>query len=97
MSRNCRGIDYIINIKSNSNDSLFCISDKDGNLITDPIPVCKGFNDYYVNVAANILEERKSFEGDGNLKKFLHPSIPNSFSFDPVDGDDVCNIISQLK
>ena len=92
-----QGINSIINIKSNSNDSPSCISDKDGHLITDPIPVCEAFNSHYVNVAANILEERKSFEGDGNFKRFLPPSIANSFSFDPVDGEEVCNIISQFK
>ena len=79
-----QGINSIINIKSNSNDSPSCISDKDGHLVTDPIPVCEAFNNHYVNVAANILEERKSFEGDGNFKRVLPPSIANSFSVDPV-------------
>ena len=92
-----QGINSIINIKSKSNDSPSCISDKAGNIITDPIQVCETFNNHYVNVAANILEERKSFEGDGNFKRFLPPSTPNSISVDPVDGEEVCKIISQFK
>ena len=92
-----QGINTIINIKSKSNDSPSCISDPAGNLITDPIHVCETFNNYYVNVAPNILEERKSFGGDGNFKRFLPPSTPNSLAMDPVDGDEVCKIISQFK
>ena len=92
-----QGINFITNIKSESNDSPSCITDDAGNLVTDPVSVCETFNNHYVNVAPNILEERKSFEGDGDFKRFLPPSIPNSLSMDPVDGEEVCKVISQFK
>ena len=48
-------------------------------------------------MASNILEERKSFEGDGNFRKFLPPSIVNSIVFDPIDAEEVCNLISKFN
>lgn len=92
-----QGINSIININTSSNDSPSCIAKKDGTLITDPTLVCEEFNNHYVNVASNILEERKSFEGDGNFRKFLPPSIVNSIVFDPIDAEEVCNLISKFN
>lgn len=61
-----QGIKDIINVKAKSNDMPSCISEKN-NLITNPTDISNCFNNYFTNVAENILKENK-YEGD--LNKF---------------------------
>ena len=92
-----QGINSLINIKSNTTDSPSCVSDKHGNLITETIPVCEEFNNHYVNVASSILEGNKSFEGNVSFKRFMPPSTSESIVYDPVDAEEVCNVVSQFN
>ena len=90
-----QGIKDIINVKGKLNDTPNCISEND-NMITDPTKISNSFNNYFSNVAENILKERK-YEGDGDFYKFLPPSSHNSIAVDPVDGDEICSIIQNFN
>ena len=92
-----QGIKNLINIKSKINDAPSCISDKDGNLITDPTQISETFCDQYTNVAQNILNQRQ-YEGDGDFEKFMPPPCPISInSFVPADEEEIKAIISKFN
>ena len=91
-----KGINQIVNVKSKSYDSPTCLSDSNGQSITDPAEISNSFNDYFSTIADSILNERQ-YTGDGNFSKYLHTSTPNSLSFDPVDGDEISSIVSKFK
>jgi len=92
-----QGIKNIINIKSKNNDAPTCISDVDGNLITDPTKISETFCDQYTNVAQNILNQRK-YEGDGDFEKFMPPPCTSSITtFTPVDGEEIKSILSKFN
>ena len=90
-----QGIKQIINIKNKSYDSPLCITEKN-KVITDPSEVANSFNNYFSNVAQNILTERK-YEGNGDFQKFLSHDQPNSIAIDPVDGDEIFSIINKIN
>ena len=90
-----QGIKEIINVKNKCNDTPSCISDNN-KLLTNPKDISNSFNNYFTNIAGNILKVRK-YEGDGNYIKFLPPSKANSISIDPVDGDEICIIIKKFN
>ena len=90
-----QGIKQIINIKNKLYDSPVCITEKN-KVITDPSEVANSFNNYFSNVAQNILTERK-YDGDGDFQKFLPHSQPNSIAIDPVDGDEILSIINKIN
>ena len=81
-----KGINRIVNVKSKSYESPTCLTDKNYQSITDPIDISNNFNNYFSTIADSILDDRK-YTGDGNFSKYLHDSLPNSLSFDPVDGN----------
>ena len=65
-----------------------------GNLIPNPTEVSNYFNNYYSEIADNILRTRK-FNGDGYFKNFLpSPPLPNSLAFTTVSKDEVISTIS---
>jgi hypothetical protein len=91
------GIKNIINIKGKSYDVPTCISDENGNIITDPIQISNIFCNQYSTVADKILAERQ-YEGDGNFEKYLPPRIENSLSsFDPITGEEIVSIIKKFN
>ena len=65
-------------------------------IITDSTEIADSFINYFSNIAQTIIDEHK-YEGDGNFSKYLPPSQPNSFCIDPVDGDEICSIISEFN
>ena len=91
-----KGINQIVNIKTKSNESPTCLTDQNDQTITDPTEISNNFNNYFSTIADSILDERK-YKGDGNFSKYLHDPVPNSISFDPVDGDEISSIINKLK
>ena len=65
-------------------------------MVTNPIDICKNFNDYFSIIAENILTSSKhpilnSFD------KYLTNSLENSFVFEPCDPSEVNLIINQLN
>ena len=72
-----------------------CITEKN-KVITYPSEVANSFNNYFSNVAQNILTERK-YEGIGDFQKFLPHSQPNTTIIDPVDGDEIISIINKIN
>jgi hypothetical protein len=61
-----KGINQIANVKSKSYDSPTCLTDCDGESVTDANEISNKFNDYFSNIADSILDERK-YTGDGNF------------------------------
>ena len=47
-------------------------------------------------MASSILEGNKSFEGNVNFKRFMHPSTSESIVYDPVDAEEDCNVFSKF-
>ena len=66
--------------------------------VTDPAEISTKFNNYFSNIAENILSERK-YHGNKSYSEFLteplHESINNNFP--PTDENEICKIISQFK
>ena len=92
-----QGIKNLININSKTNDAPSCISDGNGNLISDPTQISETFCDQYTNVAQNILNKRK-YEGDGNFEKYMPPPCPNSIdTFSPTDGEEIKSILAKFN
>ena len=73
------------------------IDDDDDVSTTNPEEISNLFNNYFADVAENILKERK-FEGRKKKHKdFLPDSFTNSINFLPTDEDEIISIISNFK
>ena len=72
-----QGIREIINVKTKRSDIPTCIS-SDDNITTCPKEISNKFNDYFSNIAENIIKERKSNSymppPPGSI--FLHSTTP---------------------
>jgi hypothetical protein len=90
-----QGINDIINVKSRSLVTPTSIT-SNGNIITDPTLISNEFVEHYTSVADKILDER-TFNGDGNFKRFLHHPTPNSLVMHPCDVPEVCAIINKFN
>ena len=84
-----------INIKSKNYDVPHCIQ-VNNNMLIDPNKICNSFNDYFTNIAGDILNERK-YEGNKSFQEFLKTPLPNSFVYEPCDRMEVKELISQLN
>ena len=65
-----QGIKEIINLKAKNYDLPTCIIEKN-ETITDPFRISNQFNNYFSEIADNILKERK-YEGEKNFSESLH-------------------------
>ena len=92
-----KGIKGIINVKQKSNDIPSCLTDKEGNTVTNLKKIAGIFCDQYSSVAEEILKKRK-YEGDGNFQKYLSERNPNSIvSFEPIKVEEICSIIQNIN
>ena len=91
-----RGINRLVNLKSRSNDCPSYMEDESGKALNDPNMIANNFNDYFSNVAENILNKQK-YIGDSNFKRFLSKPLPNSILIKPVDCKEVSKIISSFN
>ena len=91
------GIKEIVNIKSKTQVLPTCLTVNNSN-ITDPVQISNQFNDYFSNIADNILNERK-FHGTKYFSEFLSDPSPNCITdeFIPTDEREIIDLISQLK
>ena len=62
-------------------------------MLIDPRKICNCFNDYFTNIADDILNKRK-YEGNKTFQEFLKTSVPNSFVYEPCDPMEVKELIS---
>jgi hypothetical protein len=90
-----QGIKEVINIKSTSHDVPSCITLNDKN-ITEPKEISNAFNEYYSNIAQNILEKQK-YSGDGNFIKFLSAPHERSLFLSDTGPDEVKNLINSFN
>ena len=58
--------------------------------------ICNSFNDYFVNIADTILDNRK-YEGKKHYSDYLNDPNPSSFAFKCTDAIEVKNLINELK
>ena len=78
-----QGIKELVNIKTKNFNIPTCI-ELNNDSTTDPIIICNSFNDYFVNIADNILLSRK-YNGNKHYTDYLNNAIPNSFAYDLCD------------
>lgn len=88
------GIKNIINIKNKNLDYPTCITHND-ELVTNPTDISNKFNDFYVSIADNILNNRR-YGGKALFTDFLDNPMPNSMALYPCDDAEVASIIRQL-
>ncbi len=86
-----QGIKEVINIKNKSSDTPTCVTQND-HLITDPTGISNAFNDYYSDIAENILQKRK-YTGDGNYMKYMPPPLEKTLLMTETNPEEIKNII----
>ena len=89
------GIKEVINIKDKNKSTPNCI-EIDNKLITDPKIISENFNNYFSNIADNILKSEKR----PILKtydEFLNNPMANSFVFNECDPEEVYLLINELN
>ena len=94
MKKVWQGIKEIINIKSRNYNIPNCLEVND-ELITDILRISDNFNDYFSNVAENILKSSKHKIGK-TFDKYLSTPLNNYFVFAPCDPGEVLYLINQL-
>ena len=89
------GIKELVNIKK-KNISTPTSIEIDNSCTSDPKLICNSFNNYFVNIADDILKTRK-FDGKKSYTEYLNNPVPNSFVFGLCDASEVDAIIIQLS
>ena len=95
MKKVWEGIKEIVSIKSKNINNPTSIQ-VNNIIITDPIVICNNFNDYFVNLADNILNNQK-YNGKKHYSEYLDNPNPNTFLFHPCDSVEVENFINDLN
>ena len=90
-----QGIKGIINIKTKDQNSPNCIEVKK-ELITDNTQISNEFNDYFSNVADNILKTNKT-PILNTFDRYLKNRNSSSFAFDPCTPNEVFLLIAGLN
>ena len=90
-----QGIKEIVNIKIKNYNTPSSI-EVNNKVITDPKIICNSFNDYFVNIADDILETRK-YEGNKHYTEYLNNPIQIAFAYDPCTANEVCILINELS
>jgi len=103
-SRNAKklweGVNQILaSKKSKPYSSINCleIKDKDNlkSIITNPKDISNTANDYFTNIAGDILKKRK-FNGNKHFKQYLKNSNLNQFVINPTDPKEIEQIIKDF-
>ena len=89
------GIKQIINVKSKTMESPTCIEEND-TTISEPTQVATKFNDYFADIAKNIVDDRK-YEGNSSYKDYWPPRPTMSLAFYRTDHDEIIQTISKFK
>ena len=93
-----KGVNLIIQTKSKSNSSINCLEKNvDNELInvTDPHEISNLANNYFTNIAKNILEKRQ-YNGNKHFKQYLNSPNPHKFAFTPTSAHEVNEIINSI-
>ena len=90
-----KGIKEVINIKSKTFNHPTCI--KSGNTtIHEPIKVANSFNNYFSNIAEDILKKRK-YNGNTNHRSYLKNPLDKTFAAFECDEQEIQCLISTLN
>ena len=90
-----KGINEIVNIKTKVLNSPSTIK-SNGKTISDPKEIATSFNNYFTNIAEDIIKKRK-YNGRINHKKYLTQPVDKSFVLYDIVPKDVAIIISTLN
>ena len=90
-----QGIKELVNIKTKNFNTPTSI-EINNNFFTDPIVICNSFNNYFVNIADEILTARK-YNGNKHYTEYLDNPLPNTFAYVPCDEVEVAYFINQLN
>ena len=88
------GINEIVNLRPKTTSAPNCIVNN-GITLTDPENIANSFNNYFSNVAKNILDKRK-FEGNKHFSHYLKNSNINSFFIKRTDEAEISMLINKL-
>ena len=92
------GINLIIHTKSKKKQSINCLEVKnngESKTITSPKEISNEANDYFTNIAKNILDQRK-YNGNKNFKDFLVKKNQSKFKFTNTDPQQISSIIKSI-
>ena len=90
-----QGIKDLVNIKTKNLNTPTSI-EINNSVTTDPKIICNSFNDYFVNIADDILNTRK-FNGKKCFTEYLNNPIADSFVYYACDESEVYILINQLN
>ena len=90
-----QGIKELVNIKTKNLNTPTSI-EINNSVTTDPKIICNSFNDYFVNIADDILNTRK-FNGKKCFTEYLNNPIADSFVYYACDESEVYILINQLN
>ena len=90
-----QGIKEIVNINSKNNNTPTSI-EVNNSFITDPKVISNTFNDYFVNIADDILSNRK-YGGKKLHTDYLENPNQHSFVFEACDAKEIYILINQLN
>ena len=88
----------LIQTKYKANNNINCLENTIGNKkvnVTDPQEISNLANNYFTNIAKNILEKRL-YNGNKHFKQYLESPNPNKFFFVPTNEDEVYEIINAI-
>ncbi len=91
-------INELLNRKTRNSEPIK-LKGEDGNIISSSAEVANSFNDYFSNIASNIkshIRARETFD-PGGFETFLHNPSSDFFSINPVQPDEVYNVIKSFK
>jgi len=92
------GVNQIIASKPKPNSSINCLETNDNNKtsnITDPKLISNIANNYYTNIAGDILKKRK-YNGNKHFKQFLKSPNTINFLIHQTDPKEIEEIIKQF-
>ena len=82
--------------KKRKSQSINKLMNQHGELISEPHIISNILNDFFCNIGPELQENLPSFDKD-NFKKYLPPSILNSFYLSPVTKEEIVREIKLLK
>ena len=85
----------------NTNNNLSCEFEINNESVSDPVVIAQSFNDYYVNVGANLAESinNNTNNDDNNLSfvDFMGDRLESELIFQSVSVDDIISIVKDMK
>lgn len=90
-----QGIKELVNIKNKNFNSPTCI-EINNTTTTNTKTICNNFNDYFANIADDILKQRK-YEGTKHFTDYLNNPVSKTFAYMLCDEREIFTLINELN